>query len=403
MGAQNAKAAARVAKDVEELKAAQAEIAGIASNHHDKASIAAKAKADADAAHALANIKKDVVKLHQERRDATAKKIELALAQTDQEFGAIKESMKNFGAWLQGKECRMQTCPEKCERKSRLSFGRRLLSDDNVNSVIGQESTEDIETEAEIRTGTKAQWGAVKKAVNAVLPKRVYYDDCRRKNDCLAKNAQCKAKLDALRAAVTALDKEIAAAKAVADSHSATAAQKSKYAALKKKDADAAKVLLDEAQSAVAAKAKDLADSRKHQSSIASFQSSEVAKDAKAKSYAARKHAEEAKELKEAQEEMSEADKALAHATKAHSAQLAEQKAQNAKAAARVAKDVEELKAAQAEIAGIASNHHDKASIAAKAKADADAAHALANIKKDVVKLHQERRDATAKKIELAQ
>merc|ERR1711907_850202 len=104
-------------------------------------------------------------------------------------------------------------------------------------------------------------------------------------------------------------------------------------------------------------KAKDLADSRKHQSSIASFQSSEVAKDAKAKSYAARKHAEEAKELKEAQEEMS----------------------------------------------GIASNHHDKASIAAKAKADADAAHALANIKKDVVKLHQERRDATAKKIELAQ
>merc|ERR1712188_235242 len=144
MGAQNAKAAARVAKDVEELKAAQAEIAGIASNHHDKASIAAKAKADADAAHALANIKKDVVKLHQERRDATAKKIELALAQTDQEFGAIKESMKNFGAWLQGKECRMQTCPEKCERKYRLSFGRRrLLSDDNVNSVIGQESTED--------------------------------------------------------------------------------------------------------------------------------------------------------------------------------------------------------------------------------------------------------------------
>merc|ERR1711998_294672 len=263
---------------------------------------------------------------------------------------------KDFEAWLQGKECRMQTCPEKCERKYRLSFGRRLLSDDNVNSVIGQESTEDIETEAEIRTGTKAQWGGIKKAIKKVIPKRVYYDDCSRKNDCLTKNAQCKAKLDALRAAVAALDKEIAAAKAVADSHSATAAQKSKYAALKKKDADAAKVLLDEAQSAVGAKAKDLADSRKHQSSIASFQSSEVAKDAKAKSYAARKHAEEAKELKEAQEE----------------------------------------------IAGIASDHHDKASIAAKAKADADAAHALANIKKDVMKLHQERRDATAKKIELA-
>merc|ERR1712076_129011 len=99
------------------------------------------------------------------------------------------------------------------------------------------------------------------------------------------------------------VDKEIAAAKDVADAHIATAAQKAKYADLKQKDADAAKALLDEAQSAVAARAKDLADSKKHQDRIKSYQSSEVAKDAKAVAYARSEHAEEVKDLKEAQEE----------------------------------------------------------------------------------------------------
>merc|ERR1712146_106789 len=72
----NAKAAARVAAAASGLKAAEAAIAGFAKKHHDAASVAAKAKADADAAQALANVKHEVVKLHKEKRDATAKKIE---------------------------------------------------------------------------------------------------------------------------------------------------------------------------------------------------------------------------------------------------------------------------------------------------------------------------------------
>merc|ERR1719230_255574 len=291
-----------------------------------------------------------------------------------------------------------------CDRKYRLAWGRRLLSgDDDVNALLADDGLNDAdEAETEIQTGSQAQWGGIKKAVTKVLPKKVYYDDCSRKNSCLAANAACKTKLDSLRAAVAALDKEVAAAKKVADAHSATAAQKAKYADLKQKDADAAKSLLDEAQSAVAARAKDLADSKKHQDNIKAYQASEVAKDAKAKAYTLREHAEEVKDLKEAQEEMAEANKAVDHATKAHAGQLAEQKAQNAKAAARVAKDAAELKAAEGAIAGFAETHHSAKAIAAKAKADAAAAQALANLKKDVVKLHQDKRDATAKKIEQA-
>merc|ERR1712139_99162 len=336
---------------------------------------------------------------------ASVSAVPITEVETTEEVGIIKESMANFGSWLKGKECRMQSCPETCDRKYRLAWGRRLLSgDDDVNALLSQESSnDDTETEAEIQTGSKAQWGGIKKAIKKVIPTKVYYDDCSRKNECLTKNTACKAKLDSLRAAVAALDKEIAAAKDVADAHSATAAQKAKYADLKQKDADAAKALLDEAQSAVAAAAKDLADSKKHQDRIKSYQSSEVAKDAKAVAYAGREHAEEVKDLKEAQEEMAEANKAVDHATKAHTAQIAEEKVQNAKAAARVAKDAEELKAAQGQIAGFASKHHSAHAVAAKAKADAAAAQALANVKKDVVKLHQEKRDATHKKIEQAQ
>merc|ERR1711988_11830 len=313
---------------------------------------------------------------------ASVSAIPVTDVETSEEFGIIKESLANFGSWLKGKECRMQSCPATCERKYRLAWGRRLLSTDDLN--------DSDETEAEIQTGSQAQWGGIKKAVTKVLPKKVYYDDCSRKNSCLAANAACKAKLDSLRAAVAALDKEVAAAKKVADAHSATAAQKAKYADLKQKDADAAKSLLDEAQFAVAARAKDLADSKKHQDNIKAYQASEVAKDAKAKAYTLREHVEEVKDLKEAQEEMAEANKAVDHATKAPAGQLAEQKAQNAKAA-------------EGAIAGFAETHHSAKAIAAKAKADAAAAQALANLKKDVVKLHQDKRDATAKKIEQAQ
>merc|ERR1711998_288018 len=185
---------------------------------------------------------------------ASVSAVPITEVETSEEFEIIKESMANFGSWLKGKECRMQSCPETCDRKYRLAWGRRLLSgDDDVNALLSQESSnDDTETEAEIQTGSKAQWGGIKKAIKKVIPTKVYYDDCSRKNECLAKNTACKAKLDSLRA---------------------TAAQKAKYADLKQKDADAAKALLDEAQSAVAAAAKDLADSKKHQDRIKSYQS----------------------------------------------------------------------------------------------------------------------------------
>merc|ERR1712139_295933 len=136
---------------------------------------------------------------------ASVSAVPITEVETSEEFGIIKESMANFGSWLKGKECRMQSCPETCDRKYRLAWGRRLLSgDDDVNALLSQESSnDDTETEAEIQT-------------------KVYYGDCSRKNECLAKNTACKAKLDSLRAAVAALDKEIAAAKDVADAHSAT-------------------------------------------------------------------------------------------------------------------------------------------------------------------------------------
>merc|ERR1711990_275204 len=204
--------------------------------------------------------KHEVVKLHQERRDATARKIEQALVQTNEEFGAIKNSIANFASWLKGKECRMQSCPAHCERKYRLAWGRRLLSAEELN--------DSDETEAAIQTDSKAKWGVVKKAIKKVIPTKVYYNDCKKKNDCLAANTACKAKLDSLRATVKVLDEEVAKAKKVADAHQATADQKAKYADLKKKDTEAAKAALDEAQSAVSSGAQELADEKKQQANI---------------------------------------------------------------------------------------------------------------------------------------
>merc|ERR1719446_603825 len=112
---------------------------------------------------------------------------------------------------------------------------------------------------------------------------------------------------------------------------------------------------------------------------------------------------EHAKTVEEYKAEMAEANKDVGHAKKAHADQLAEEKRENAKAVARVAAAASGLKAAEAAIAGFAKKHHDAASVAAKAKADAEAAHALANVKHEVVKHHKEKRDATAKKIEQAQ
>merc|ERR1711990_790612 len=332
--------------------------------------------------------KHEVVKLHQERCDATARKIEQALVQTNEEFGAIKNAMANFASWLKGKECRMQSCPAHCERKYRLAWGRRLLSAEELN--------DSDETEAAIQTDSKAKWGVVKKAIKKVIPTKVYYNDCKKKNDCLAANAACKAKLDSLRATVKVLDEEVAKAKKVADAHQATAD-------LKKKDTEAAKAALDEAQSAVSSGAQELADEKKQQANIKSSQASEVTKDANAVKYAEREHGKQAAQYNEVKAELAVANKDLGHATKAHADQLAEEKRENAKAVARVAAAASGLKAAEAAIAGFAKKHHDAASVAAKAKADAEAAQALANVKHEVVKLHKEKRDATAKKIESMQ
>merc|ERR1711998_633505 len=113
---------------------------------------------------------------------ASVSAVPITEVETSEEFGIIKESMANFGSWLKGKECRMQSCPETCDRKYRLAWGRRLLSaDDGLNDAD--------EAEAEIQTGSKAQWGGIKKAIKKVIPTKVYYDDCSRKNECLAKNA----------------------------------------------------------------------------------------------------------------------------------------------------------------------------------------------------------------------
>merc|ERR1712023_80068 len=391
---ENAKAAARVAAAASALKAAEAAIAGFAKKHHDAASVAAKAKADADAAQALANTKHEVVKMHKEKRDATARKIEQALVQTNEEFGAVKNAMANFASWLKGKDCRMQSSPAHCERKYRLAWGRRLLSAEELN--------DSDETEAAIQTDSKAKWGGIKKAIKKVIPTKVYYNDCKKKNDCLAANAACKAKLDSLRATVQVLDEEVAKAKKIADAHQATADQKAKYADLKKKDTEAAKAALTEAQSAVSSKAQELADEKKQQANIKSSQASQVKKDYNAMAYAQNEHAKKVEEYKAEKAEMEEANKDLGHARKAHVDQLAEEKRENAKAVARVAAAASALKAAEAAIAGFAKKHHDAASVAAKAKADADAAQALANVKHEVVKLHKEKRDATAKKTEQA-
>merc|ERR1712070_795763 len=231
------------------------------------------------------------------------RKIEQALVQTNEEFGAIKNAMANFASWLKGKECRMQSCPAHCERKYRLAWGRRLLSAEELN--------DSDETEAAIQTDSKAKWGAVKKAIKKVIPTKVYYNDRKKKNDCLAANAACKAKLDSLRATVKVLDEEVAKAKKVADAHRATAAQKAKYADLKKKDTEAAKATLDEAQSAVSSGAQELADEKKQQANIKSSQASEVTKDYNAMAYAQNEHGKRAAQYNEVKAELAEANKDL--------------------------------------------------------------------------------------------
>ena len=128
---------------------------------------------------------------------------------------------------------------------------------------------------------------------------------------------------------------------------------------------------------------------------------SEVAKMAKEK---------KAKELKEFNDKMAAPAKHEAKAREdiklaeaAHAAQIAEATKANAAMAVRVAVAQAKLKAAEGGLGALAAKHQKEAGEAAGAASAAAAAHALKNLKNDTVKIHQEQRNATAKKIESMQ
>merc|ERR1711998_119486 len=71
-----AKHEAKAREDVKLAEAAQGGLGALAAKHRKEAGEAAGASAAAAAAHALKKVKEDVVKAHQDQRNATAKKIE---------------------------------------------------------------------------------------------------------------------------------------------------------------------------------------------------------------------------------------------------------------------------------------------------------------------------------------
>merc|ERR1711937_753760 len=271
--------------------------------------------------------------------------------QTAEKWGAVGNAIgsaaNKFSSWLKGKEYQLRNCPA-CETKTKRSWGRRRL----LNAAE-----------------TDEEWWKTSK-----------YTDCSVRNKCLAENSSCQGKIDALKAAVAALDVEIAEAKKVAATHAATAAEKDKIKDLQAKEAAAAKKALDDKQTQIANLAKDLASEKKSQQTTKDNMASEV-----------RRTADQIKKAK------------YEHAKKAHAEQLAEEKQANAAMAARVAAAEAKLKAAQAGLKPLADKHQKEAAEAAHAAKTAQAAHALKNVKNDVVKLHQNQRNATAKKIEAMQ
>jgi hypothetical protein len=301
--------------------------------------------------------------------------------QTKEEFGAVKNAIgsaaNKFSSWLKGKECQLRSCSG-CETKTKRSWGRRRLLAD---------------------TDADAEWWKTTK-----------YTDCSVRNKCLAENAGCTAKISALKSAVAALDVEIAEAKKVAAAHAATAAEKDKIKDLQAKEAAAAKKALDDRQTMIANLAKDLASEKKSQQTTKDNMEDAVkgtgddVKDAK------HEHSKKAKELKEFNEKMAAPAKREAKAREdiklaeaAHAAQIAEAKKANAAMAVRVAAAQAKLKAAEGGLGALAAKHQKEAGEAAGAASAAAAAHALKNVKNAAVKLHQDQRNATAKKIESMQ
>merc|ERR1712227_911938 len=269
--------------------------------------------------------------------------------QTAEKWGAVGNAIgsaaNKISSWLKGKECQLRNCPA-CETKTKRSWGRRRL----LNAAE-----------------TDEEWWKTSK-----------YTDCSVRNKCLAENSSCQGKIDALKSAVAALDVEIAEAKKVAATHAATAAEKDKIKDLQAKEAAAAKKALDDKQTQTANLAKDLASEKKSQQTTKDNMASEVRRTADQIKKAKYEHGKKAKEL-------------------------AEEKQANAAMAARVAAAEAKLKAAQAGLKPLADKHQKEAAEAAHAAKTAQAAHALKNVKNDVVKLHQNQRNATAKKIEAMQ
>jgi len=301
--------------------------------------------------------------------------------QTAEKWGAVGNAIgsaaNKFSSWLKGKECQIRNCAA-CETKTKRSWGRRRL----LNAAE-----------------TDEEWWKTSK-----------YTDCSVRNKCLAENSSCQGKIAALKTAVAALDVEIAEAKKVAATHAATAAEKDKIKDLQGKEAAAAKKALDDKQTQIANLAKDLASEKKSQQTTKDNMASEVRRTADQIKKAKYEHGKKAKYLAEfnARQAAPAKNEAKARedvklAEKAHAEQLAEEKQANAAMAARVAAAEAKLKAAHAGLKPLADKHQKEAAEAAHAAKTAQAAHALKNVKNDVVKLHQNQRNATAKKIEAMQ
>merc|ERR1712167_506770 len=278
---------------------------------------------------------------------------------------------------LKGKECQIRNCAA-CETKPKRSWGRRRL----LNAAE-----------------TDEEWWKTSK-----------YTDCSVRNKCLAENSSCQGKIAALKTAVAALDVEIAEAKKVAATHAATAAEKDKIKDLQGKEAAAAKKALDDKQTQIANLAKELASEKKAQQTAKDNMEDAVKGTGKDVSDAKYEHSKKAKALKEFNERMAAPAKHEAKAREdvklaeaAHAAQIAEAKKANAAMAARVAAAQAKLKAAEGGLGALAAKHRKEAGEAAGASAAAAATHALKKVKEDVVKVHQDQRNATAKKIESMQ
>lgn len=322
--------------------------------------------------------------------------------QDDAEFvGWIKNvvgsSSAKFKALIKGKTCVLRTCG-KCQIKYRTTWGRRLLGDDS----------EDVEVEQ--TEGDRQSWGGFKRAIKRVVPKRVAYTDCTYRNKCNAENAACNGKIAALKAAVKALDGEIAKAKKVADAAGADAAAKGKVAALQAREAAAAKKARDDQQALISSLAKTLASEKKSQQITKDKMEAAVSKTQKGIHWAQKAKAKKDKELREFNERMAapakhakKAAEGLAHAHKAHDAQKAAAAKANAKEAADVAKAAAALKKAEADLGGFSAKHTKEAAEAAKAAQAHKSAKTLHDLKKDVHKMHVDKRNKMAKKIEEAQ